>query len=360
MPKQSFDHSEFIAGTLKRHQQVGWADQAVLDQRPRSIWLMQAKHIVHSDGRRGFDLQIEKYVKKTNREVFGHPERSFPLSEQAVVNLFDYLQRQQALEKIDLGGGYLAIPLKTQQSFSGKQIDGVATLFRSLIESNQLSELLTSGRLTKETVANIGAASQHARYKTAVAELRKLLKVAEDEKVYQQWFEAHPWICGANYVRRTDVRRIGLHDITDIVMETTDGYLDLFELKRPDLPVLRLDKGRDIYFFSKEASQAIAQAANYVVKTEENRHMLAQTEKLFFLKPRARVVIGRSDSWQKAPRDALRILNGSLHFIEVWTYDDVLAMADQMMRMYEGAADASSNDQATQNEPDVSNDDIPF
>ena len=188
----------------------------------------------------------------------------------------------------------------------------------------------------------------------------ELLNVAQDEKIYQKWFEAHPWICGTNYIRRVNVRRIGLHDITDIVMETTDGYLDLFELKRPDLPVLRLDKSRDIFFFSKEASQAIAQAANYVVRTEENRHMLAQTEKLHFLKPRARVIIGRSDSWQKATRDALRILNGSLHFIEVWTYDDVLAMADQLMRMYEGAAATCINDQATQNEPDLPDDDIPF
>ncbi len=360
MSKQPFDHSTFIAGTLRRHQQVGWAEQVVLDQGPRSIWLMQAKHIVHSDGTRGFDLQIEKYAKKTNREEFKYPEKSFPLSEQAVVNLFDYLQRQQALEKVNLGSSYLAIPLDAQQSLSGKQIDGAATLFRSLIETNQLLELLTSGRLTKETVANIGAASQHARYKTAVAELRKLINAARGEKIYQEWFEAHPWICGTNYVGRVDFRRVGLHEITDIVMKTTDGYLDLFELKRPDLPVLRLDKGRNIYFFSKEASEAIAQAANYVVKTEENRHMLAQTEKLLFLKPRARVVIGRSDSWRKATRDALRILNASLHFIEVWTYDDLLAMADQLMRMYRGSADTRINDQATQNEPDLPDDDIPF
>ena len=360
MPKQSFDHSEFIAGTLNRHQQVGWAEQVVLDQGPRSIWLMQAKHIVHSDGRRGFDLQIEKYAKKSNREAFGHPEKSFPLSEQAVVNLFDYLQRQHALEKVDLGSGYLAIPLDAQQSLSGRQINSVATLFRSLVDNNQLSELLTSGRLTKQTVENIGAASQHARYKAAVGELRELLNVAQVEKTYQEWFEAHPWICGTNYVRRVDVRRIGLHDITDIVMETTDGYLDLFELKRPDLPVLRLDKSRNIYFFSAEASQAISQAANYVVRTEENRHMLAQTEKLLFLKPRARVVIGRSDSWQQPTRDALRVLNGSLHFIEVWTYDDVLAMADQMMRMYEGTSKGSSVEQTISNEEDLPQDEIPF
>ena len=50
----------------------------------------------------GFDLQIEKYAKRTNREPFGLPEGSFPLSEQAVMNLFDCIQQQLTLEKIDL------------------------------------------------------------------------------------------------------------------------------------------------------------------------------------------------------------------------------------------------------------------
>ena len=59
----------------------------------------------------GFDLQIEKYAKRTNREPFGLPEGSFPLSEQAVMNLFDCIQQQLTLEKIDLGSAYLAIPL---------------------------------------------------------------------------------------------------------------------------------------------------------------------------------------------------------------------------------------------------------
>jgi len=130
-------------------------------------------------------------------------------------------------------------------------------------------------------------------------------------------------------------------------MQTTDGYLDLIELKRPDSPVLRQDASRNNYFFSGEVSQAIAQAAGYITTTEQNRHMLAQTENLFFLKPRARIVIGRTLDWDQKMNDALRILNGSLHFIEVWTYDHLLAMADQMVKLYEV-------------EPPGQDDDIPF
>jgi len=51
------------------------------------------------------------------------------------MNLFDYIQQQLALEKIDLGSAYLAIPLDVQQGLSTKQIDGVATIFRGLIKN---------------------------------------------------------------------------------------------------------------------------------------------------------------------------------------------------------------------------------
>src|SRR5258708_39227534 len=115
MGKQSFDHSAFIAGTLNKYEKVGWAEQVVLGEGARSIWLMQAEHIDHNSGQRGFELQIQKYVKGSNAAVFGEPEKSFVLQESAISKLFDYLQRQQALGKINLGSGYLAIPLNTAQ-----------------------------------------------------------------------------------------------------------------------------------------------------------------------------------------------------------------------------------------------------
>lgn len=345
MGKQSFDHSAFIAGTLNKYEKVGWAEQVVLGEGARSIWLMQAKHIDHNSGQRGFELQIQKYVKGSNAAVFGEPEKSFVLQESAISKLFDYLQRQQALGKINLGSGYLAIPLNTAQlGLSTNQITALSTVFRDLIESNKFPELLASGCFTKEVLENLSAASQHLRYKTAVAELRELLKTVKDEKIYQKWFENHPWICGTNYVGKVDLRRIGLHEITDIVMQTTDGYLDLIELKRPDFPVLQQDASRKNYYFSTEVSKAIAQAAGYITTTEQNRHMLAQEENLFFLKPRARIVIGRTLNWEQKTNDALRILNGSLHFIEVWTYDHLLAIADQMVKLYEAAEEPPTND----------------
>jgi|GEM_PF-6621983 len=359
MPQQQFDHSAFIAGRLSEYQKVGWAEQVVLGQGARSIWLMQAKHIDHGDGRRGFELQLEKYKRDTNTSPFGKAEFSLVLKEDVLAKLFDYLQRQQALGEVDLGSGYLAIPLgKSTMNFSKKNLTGLATIFRGLFEAGQLESLLTSGALTKESLQNIGAASQHLRYKTAVAELRQLLQTENDEKVYQKWFEAHPWICGTNYVGKVDIRRIGLHKITDLVMQTTDGYLDLFELKRPDAEVLREDPSHKNFYFSASVSSAISQCANYIVTTEANRYQLAQEEKALFLKPRARIIIGRSNTWDQPKHNVLRMLNGSLHFIEVWTYDQLLGMADQMVKLYETPASQTTEEAPPNDETPPS--DIPF
>ena len=336
MPKQSFDHSEFIAGTLRKYQSIGWAEQVTLAHGASSLWLMQAKHIKHSDGRRGFDLQIQKYRRGSNRTAFGEPEFSLVLKEDVLKRLFDYLHQQQALGQVDLGSEYLAIPVTGSAThLSAQSWRGLALVLEGLLENNRLENLLNEGSLTKEALRNIGVASQHLRYKAAVAELRALLSKETDEAIYQRWFENHPWILGTNYLGRVDLRRIGLHEISDLVMRSTDGYLDLFELKRPNLEVLRLDQSRRNYYFTADVSAAIAQCANYVTKTEENRHQLAQVEGTFFLKPRARIIIGRSNGWDKLKLDALRTLNGSLHFIEVWTYDQLLAMAGQMVALYE-------------------------
>jgi Domain of unknown function (DUF4263) len=122
---------------------------------------------------------------------------------------------------------------------------------------------------------------------------------------------------------------------------------------------LRLDQSRHTYYFTADVSVAVAQCANYITKTEENRHQLAQVEGAFFLKPRARIVIGRSTGWDKQKRDALRTLNGSLHFIEVWTYDQLLAMAERMVGLYEIPSSQPSSDQQ-EPAPTEEDDNIPF
>jgi len=316
-------------------------------------------HVNHTNGERKFQIQIEKYAKKTNSQSFSNPESSITLDEDAVIKLLNYLQLQQSLGKIELGSKYIAFPVDDSKTFNQKQLQDVGRMLQGLLKNGQISTLVSLGAISKEALENIGAATQQASYKAAVKELRQLIETEKDESVFQKWFEEHPWLLGTHYIEKVDNRTIGLHEVADIIMRTTDGYLDLFELKRPDKEVLRLDTSRKCYCFSADTSQAIAQAAHYIAKTEANRNQLAQEDNLLFLKPRARIIIGRSNTWDQKMRDALRILNGALHFIEIWTYDYLIAMAERMVKFYEKGT--LSHVSREKNEvTDISGSDSPF
>ena len=345
MARQTFDHSEFIHGQLRRHQQVGWDEQVVLGQGPRSIWLMQAKHIDHTDGSRGVELQVQHYRKTRNTQPFDKPVTSFTLREGAVQNLAQYLQKQRALAGVDLGEDYVAIPVSGKMAgLSARELGMVSEFLCAAVKDGQITELVEGGLVAEEVLTGLGVASQHFRHKKAIQELEALLDEGASELDCQQWFEGHPWVFGIEYVEHVSARRIGLHEITDVLLKTVDGYLDIFELKRPDTQVLNHDRSRDNYYFSQEVSSAISQCANYMKTVEENRHLLAQVEHLPFLKPRGRIVVGRSADWNQTKKDGLRTLNSALHFIEVLTYDQVLSMATQLVGRYETDLDAEKRE----------------
>jgi hypothetical protein len=359
MPKQSFDHTEFIEGKLRQSKQIGWDEQVTLEKGPRSLMLMQARQIDHNDGHRGIRLHITKFTKQKNTTPF-EEKIDLEIGEDAIPILFDYLNRQQALMGVKLGSPYVAMEVNgSKHNFSDNDWHAFSSLLITLNENNQFEKLLADGLLTIETLTNIGAASQHLRYKDALSILKNLLETQTNEQVFHNWFKAHPWILGTHYSKLVDVRRIGLHEISDLVMQTTDGYCDLFELKRPDMEVLRFDSSHKNYYFSADTSMAIAQCANYIKTTEENRHMLVQSEGTLFLKPRARIIMGRSNDWDQPKQNALRTLNGSLHFIEVWTYDLLLEMSEQMVTMYDKPPSLHGSEKDLT--PKVENDDdLPF
>ena len=140
---------------------------------------------------------------------------------------------------------------------------------------------------------------------------------------------------GTNYLPpNEEFRRITRDKTLDIPMETTDGYLDFFELKRADEDVLRFDQNRKVYFFAPHIAVAIAQCADYIKTIEDHRLQLAQ-DGFIFLKPRARIVGGRSTEWPPEKKNALQVLNHALHYIELWTYDQLVQMAERMVALYE-------------------------
>ena len=68
---------------------------------------------------------------------------------------------------------------------------------------------------------------------------------------------------------------------------------------------------------------------------EDHRTVLKENDDLEVLKPRIKIVIGRSNKLLYDEKKALRLLNSTLHGIEIITYDEILIRAKKIIDAYE-------------------------
>lgn len=161
------------------------------------------------------------------------------------------------------------------------------------------------------------------------------------EHEYQQWFETHPWVFGTEYVRRIPARTIDLHSQADILLVSVDGFVDVFELKKPSEAPLLFDSSHDTYYPSAELSKSLAQAMHYLRVINENRRALVEDWGELVFRPRAIIVVGRSHDWAEPQKRGWRNLRTSLQNIDLLTFDQVLARAEQLIAQYEITANGA-------------------
>lgn len=117
----------------------------------------------------------------------------------------------------------------------------------------------------------------------------------------------------------------------DFGLVDSQGYLDIFEIKKPDTPILAKSIDRGNYYWSTRAVKAITQAEKYLYNAEAKSSSLAKDIKrergidVQVVRPRAILIIGNSrelDNQNK--REDFRVLRSSLKNVEVISYDELL------------------------------------
>lgn len=199
----------------------------------------------------------------------------------------------------------------------------------------EVQELLIQAK--QGDVNNLFASVKQAKNKKALAEVDSLLGQDTSEHKLEFWIKENDWVFGVEYVRRLDATRIGIHEDADLLVESLDGYVDLIELKKAsEFPLFNYDSSHDCYYSAAALSQVVGQTINYLRLMEANQAVLKSEDGLDILKPRAKIVIGRSSLFRDGKEKvALRTLNDTLHNIEVITYDEIVARAHRIVRSYE-------------------------
>jgi len=249
-------------------------------------------------------------------------DKSITLSSQEIDKLIDYIQEYYT-------------PLNVGMTEFISVDEDAAKLF-SKIRSLNISDdevankLIESGILTE----NLSVAITAAERNNAIHEYRDAISQNLSESFWQSWFERNKWVLGSDYINILPERDIDVNDIADYLMRSVDGFLDVVEIKKPDLPFWTKPDSHGNLCPAAPLTAAITQCLNYLYRIELQSNSVEFLERVGgtkTVKPQCMLVYGRSDSWGEEEAKALRILNAAYHQLHIITYDQLLTRAQQLL-----------------------------
>jgi hypothetical protein len=180
----------------------------------------------------------------------------------------------------------------------------------------------------------VGQAIELRRQRAVTKEFERLILDPNSvEQDLQTVVEANWWLLGANYVGKVDRRNFTVLDQYDLVLVRTDGVAHVIELKRANVPrVVRTHRAH--CSVGSEVNLAVNQAMNYLRALDEQAHMILVEFGVKCRRAQATVIIGHPDHNGQVDvtatqfHEAMRTFNGHLSRIEVLSYADVLATAN--------------------------------
>ncbi len=284
----------------------------------------------------------------------------------SIERLFSFLASQA---RIRTAGEYLVMSITDIAS------DDMQQMFRAISASQENRDLMSQilAWLTRDPETRAGlselaatqdartlvAAMNHARLSQALDHFKRMVDQNLDEICYQKFLQDNHWIFGGEYnellIHRNIVKNVQL-DFP--ALRTADGYLEIIEIKRPIKDRLFRKNGKT-FTETKPVADAITQTDDYLSRIDREAFQLESEDGLDVEKVRGKVIIGRDiDDVQM---NSLRRLNARTNRIEVMTFDQLIAIAERILRLLAKPVPVSSEVKAGTHENVPSTvDDIPL
>ncbi|GEM_PF-1522239 len=160
---------------------------------------------------------------------------------------------------------------------------------------------------------------------------RRIRRTAREEE-WQKYFKQNILVLQEGYIKILDKMNIDIESrLPDFCLITTDGYLDVMEIKTPQTTLLKFDKSHKNYYWSPDIAKAISQAEKYIDTIIKNTDRIRTHIKdkhnidLRVIKPRGIIIAGQNDKLAgKDQQNDFRLLNESLKNLSVVTYSDMV------------------------------------
>jgi hypothetical protein len=169
--------------------------------------------------------------------------------------------------------------------------------------------------------------------KSLVAEFDKRVGEGHDESWWQTYFAKNILFFQDNYIHLLGKMNIIVAgtQFPDFAVVTSDGYLDIIEIKKPGTDLLKEDTSRHNFYWAADVAKAISQVENYIdnvtKQSEAIRNKLRDDHKieLRIIKPRGIVIAGRASEFAGRPKmaDDFRRLNEGLKNVQIIPFDEL-------------------------------------
>jgi hypothetical protein len=164
-------------------------------------------------------------------------------------------------------------------------------------------------------------------FKQLIADFETQKKTEED---IQKFLKDKKWFFGMTVVIAKPKIRAGATAIFDYVLTYTDGSQRVVELKLPTEKIVDAE-GK----ISAAVAKGLDQLIEYLEQTVAVAHsQLPEAEYLKDKKPRGTLLIGRTTD--AVVDEKIKSWNYALHFVEIKTYDQVIADAETALKQLKG------------------------
>ncbi len=177
-----------------------------------------------------------------------------------------------------------------------------------------------------------------------IKEFKEKLSESYSESDWSMFLKQNLFLLDSKYVKVLPELNLVLAKPrkVDFGLVDSQGYLDIFEIKKPNTPILAKSKDRGNYYWHTHTVKAIVQAEKYLFNAEGKKDSLAKDIKremnvnVRVVRPRAVLIIGDSrqlDNDNK--KEDFRVLRTSLKNVEVILYDELLTrIKNQSKKIY--------------------------
>jgi hypothetical protein len=304
----------------------------IIRNKPRVLTRAIFWKIPHTNSDDEIYLKLGRYNKPKDWSELETVELNSPKSEltldgEEFQNLIEFISTYYEPFK---EGAKAFLPL--DNPFDQSNAEQIKQLLNLPDKEGMLQFLLNNDVIPEELEIGLS----HARKVKAIDEFQYLLEYDLTEHKWQHWFEKNSWVLGSDFVKVLDERVIDTQNISDFLMQSYDGFLDIIEIKRPEgyLKFWASSLDHNNYYPHSDLVKAITQSITYVHEVElqaNDMKFFERVGKIKTIKPRCTLIFGRSNDWNQAQQESFRVLNSSYHNLTIMTFDHVLERAKRIL-----------------------------